>query len=111
VRYTKKRRKTAELFVRSRLQELNRHYGFIYRRVVIRNQRTRWGSASLKGNLSFNYKIIFLPPQLADYLIVHELCHLKEMNHSKRFWALVAETVADPKKARRQLRHFALHLR
>lgn len=75
-----------------RLKYFNQFYGFVWKDVAIRNQRTRWGSCSSTGRLSFTYKISLLPPHLADYIIVHELCHLKEMNHSKRFWALVAKT-------------------
>lgn len=100
----KKFKKQTEQFVRTRVRELNEQYGFKYNRIFIRNQKTRWGSASQKGNLSFNYKIIFLPPLLQDYLIVHELCHLQEMNHSKRFWALVAQTIPSFKKARKELK-------
>jgi predicted metal-dependent hydrolase len=101
-------RKQAETFVRQRTRELNQIYGFEYRRITIRNQRTRWGSCSRKGNLSFNYRIILLPPELADYVIVHELCHLQEMNHSKNFWVLVAKVVPNPKKVRRALRRYSL---
>jgi len=57
-----------------------------------------------KGNLNFNYKIIYLKPYLADYLIVHELCHLGELNHSKRFWALVSKTISDYAKISKELK-------
>lgn len=60
------------------------------KRVAIRDQRRRWGSCSSLGNLNFNYKLVLLPPCLSDYVIVHELCHLKELNHGPKFWALVA---------------------
>ena len=79
--------------VKARIAVLNTFYGFPFRRISIRNQKTRWGSSSKTGTLSFNYRIAKLPPDLADYLIVHELCHLKEMNHSEKFWALVAQTI------------------
>lgn len=82
-------------FVQQRLQHLNQLYGFNYHRVTIRNQATRWGSCSKRGNLNFHYKVILLPPELADYVLVHELCHLQELNHSKRFWNLVAQTIPD----------------
>ncbi|KKQ82313.1 MAG: hypothetical protein UT05_C0002G0019 [Parcubacteria group bacterium GW2011_GWF2_38_76] len=87
-----------------RVEYFNQFYGFTYNRISIKNQKTRWGSCSRKGNLNFNYKIATLTPLLADYLIVHELCHLKEFNHSKRFWSLVAEQIIDYKLRRNELK-------
>lgn len=78
-----------------KVAEFNRFYGFRYKKINIRNQKTRWGSCSRKGNLNFNYKIALLPEKYADYIVVHELCHLKEFNHSRNFWNLVARTVPD----------------
>ncbi|HEY5383150.1 MAG TPA: M48 family metallopeptidase [Candidatus Paceibacterota bacterium] len=98
----------ARALVTERLDYFNRHYGFIYGKVFIRNTRTRWGSCSSRGNLGFNYRIIKLSPHLADYIVVHELCHLKEFNHSPQFWALVAETVPEWKLLRRELRRHRL---
>lgn len=92
----------------ARLEYFNREYGFVYKRITVRDQKTRWGSCSQKGNLNFNYKIALLPPELADYLIVHELCHLREMNHSPRFWALVAKTLPNFRERRRELRAIRL---
>lgn len=86
-----------------RLEHFNKSYGFIYKKVSIRNQKSRWGSCSKTGTISFNYKIALLPPHLADYIVVHELCHLGEMNHSKKFWALVARTVPDYARLRAEL--------
>src|SRR3989339_1317391 len=83
----------ARAFVHNRLQVLNQHYRFDYKRVSIRNQKTRWGSCSKRGNLNFNYRIVSLPIHLADYVIVHELCHLEEFNHSQNFWNLVARAI------------------
>ena len=100
--------KHARELVHARLPELNREYGFRYGRISIRDQKTRWGSCSEKGNLNFNYKIAFLPPELADYLLVHELCHLKEMNHSPRFWELVERTISKYQVRRKQLRNISL---
>jgi predicted metal-dependent hydrolase len=94
----------ARALVHLRIQELNKPYGFKYGRISIRNQKSRWGSCSKNGNLNFNYRIVQLPAHLADYLIVHELCHLKELNHGKRFWELVAKTIPDYAKRRKQLR-------
>jgi predicted metal-dependent hydrolase len=98
------KKEEARALVARKLEGFNAHYGFTYHSVAIRDQKSRWGSCSQKGNLNFNYKIIFLAPELQDYLIVHELCHLKELNHSKRFWDLVAETVPQYKELRRKLR-------
>lgn len=100
--------KAYELVV-EKLDIFNKFYNFKYRKVSIRKQKTRWGSCSRNGNLSFNYRIIDLPEKLADYLIVHELCHLKELNHSSRFWNLVAKKFPDYKIIRKELRR--MHLR
>ncbi|MBD3238347.1 MAG: DUF45 domain-containing protein [Candidatus Moranbacteria bacterium] len=93
-------------FVLDRLQYYNRFYKFRFNRISIRNQRTRWGSCSGKRNLNFNYRIVFLPNKCADYLIVHELCHLKQMNHSLKFWQLVAKTIPDYPMIRKKFRSF-----
>ena len=64
-------------------------------RVTIREQKSRWGSCSRKGNLNFNWKLIMAPPQCLDYVVIHELCHLSEFNHSPRFWAMVEAQMPD----------------
>lgn len=69
--------------------------GVTYGNVTIRTQRTRWGSCSSKGNLNFNCLLMLVPPEVMDYVVVHELCHRKEMNHSSRFWAEVAAVLPD----------------
>lgn len=84
------------------------HYGFSYNRIAIKNLRRSWGSCSAKRNLNFNYKIVHLPRRLAEYVIVHELCHLAELNHSKRFWALVTKTIPDYKECRKALRKYCV---
>lgn len=85
------------------------HFSSLYKlhpaRIFIRNQRTRWGSCSERGNLSFSYRIIHLPEKYLNYVIVHELCHLKEFNHSRRFWDLVAQAIPDYKKIRKEIRN------
>jgi predicted metal-dependent hydrolase len=86
----------------------NELFKFEYNRVCIKNMKTQWGSCSCKRNLNFNYKMIFLPEEVVDYLVVHELAHLKEMNHSKRFWNLVSEAFPEYKKANRALRKINL---
>ena len=92
----------------SRLAHFNAAYGFQIKRVAIRNTRSRWGSASQKGNLNFTYRILYLPPHLSDYIIVHELAHLGAFNHSKEFWALVERALPDWKRLRKELNTFAL---
>jgi predicted metal-dependent hydrolase len=94
----------AHSFIKEKILEINRFYNFSFNRVCVKNHKSRWGSCSQKGNLNFNYKIIHLPLELAEYIVVHELCHLKELNHSERFWALVARAIPDYKARRRQLK-------
>ena len=69
--------------------------GVTYGRITIRNQRTRWGSCSSKGNLNFNCLLMLTPPEVIDYVVVHELCHRRQMNHSQRFWNEVARVLPD----------------
>lgn len=91
--------------VAERLTSLNEtHYRFIYNKIAIKDQKTRWGSCSRKKNLNFNYKILFLSPRMKDYIIVHELCHLKEFNHSNKFWKLVATSLPDYHKIVEELK-------
>ena len=78
--------------------------GVDYGRITIRCQRTRWGSCSSKGNLNFNCLLMLCPPEVLDYVVVHELCHLKEMNHSKRFWELVAQFCPEYEKYKKWLK-------
>lgn len=87
-----------------RLSELSRQTGLRPARLTIRDQSSRWGSCSVKGSLNLNYKLVMAPPQVADYVMVHELCHLREQNHSKRFWSLVQSLVPDYKAHRKWLR-------
>ena len=85
-----------------------RHYaaliGVRYGRITIRNQKSKWGSCSAKGNLNFNCLLMLCPPEVLDYVVVHELCHRKEMNHSPKFWAEVEKYVPDYMKQRKWLK-------
>ena len=107
--YLKYKNKAMELVI-ERLEYFNKFYNLKWNRITIRNQKTRWGSCSRKGNLNFNYKIVLLPTNQADYIIVHELCHLKEMNHRKEFWNMVGQTIPEYKHLRRELKDSKLAL-
>jgi predicted metal-dependent hydrolase len=100
-----KYKEIARSLVQKKIDYWNQYYQLPFNRVAIRNTRSRWGSCSSQRNLNFSYKIIFLSEQLQDYLIVHEICHLQEMNHSKKFWNLVAKTIPDYEGRREALRN------
>lgn len=100
----KQHKEQARILAEERTAYFNTHYKFHYTTITIRNQKTRWGSCSKRGALSFNFRIALIAKELVDYVIVHELCHLGAMNHSKRFWDLVAETIPNHKALRRKLR-------
>lgn len=78
--------------------------GVDYGRITIREQKTRWGSCSSKGNLNFNWKLVLLDPELLDYVVVHELAHRREMNHSVAFWKVVEAELPDYRERRRRLK-------
>lgn len=96
-------RKTREYLV-PRLEQLSDRTGFRYKRTFVKRPKTRWASCSRHNSISLNAKLLFLPPEYVDYVLVHELCHLAEMNHSKRFWALVQRHSPDFRKLDRHLR-------
>lgn len=95
-------------YVCKRVIFYNEIYNFSFNKIYIKNQKTRWGSCSKKKNLNFNYKIIFLPKELQDYIIVHEMCHLKEFNHSRKFWAFVEKVFVNYLDIKRNLRNHGL---
>jgi hypothetical protein len=107
VLYKKHKEEARELVFR-RIEHFNRFYGFSWNKISIRNQKTRWGSCSKKKNLNFHFKLVLVPEALADYVVVHELCHLKEFNHSKKFWELVALSIPDHQARRKELRKHQL---
>jgi predicted metal-dependent hydrolase len=88
-------KEAARTLILERLEYFNQEQLFTYNRVAIRDQKRCWGSCSSKGNLNFSYKLLFLPPCLRDYIIVHELCHLKVLNHSDSFWTVVGSHMPD----------------
>jgi len=98
-----------ELPVRTR--ELALQHGITIKRVSVRAQKTRWGSCSARGTISLNWRLIQAPPFVVDYLIVHELMHRREMNHSARYWKLVANAFPDYRRAEQWLKKSGIELR
>lgn len=95
--------RTAAL-LEEKLPGLAAQIGVTYNRITVRRQRTRWGSCSSKGNLSFNCLLALVPDEVFTYVLVHELCHLKEMNHSAKFWQAVEQLLPDYKAAKSWLK-------
>ena len=93
-----------------RLKYLAGKHGYTYNRVFLRNQRTRWGSCSHKNNISLNMKLVLLPEELMDYVILHELVHTHRKDHSKAFWAEMDKLVGDGKKISSRLRKYGIGL-
>lgn len=96
----------ARALIVARVEHWNAKLSYEYRRIAIKNTRTTWGSCSAKLNLNFSYKLVFLPSELVDYVVVHELCHLKEHNHGPRFWADVERLLPDYVVLRRDLKRY-----
>lgn len=86
-------------YIPKRVEYFAKIIGVTYGRITIRNQKTRWGSCSSKGNLNFNCLLMLTPPEIIDYVVVHELCHRKQMNHSKDFWKEVEKILPDYKES------------
>ncbi|MBI2577259.1 MAG: M48 family metallopeptidase [Candidatus Wildermuthbacteria bacterium] len=101
--YLKYKEEAREL-IRRRLAHYSGRYDLPFGQVRIKNHRTMWGSCSERGNLNFSYKIILLPKRIADYIIVHELCHIRQFNHSKKFWGLVAEEIPEYETIEKELK-------
>lgn len=94
----------SEQFIPKRVEYFAKIVGVTYGRITIRNQRTRWGSCSSKGNLNFNCQLMRMSTELIDYVVVHELCHRKELNHSPKFWAEVEKVLPDYRERRSALK-------
>ena len=103
-----KYKETAQRLIQERLGHFNQVYAFEWNKINIRNSSSRWGSCSRRRNLNFNYRLIYLPAEIQDYIMVHELCHLQEMNHGKKFWRLVALTLPHHTALRKKLCHYRL---
>jgi hypothetical protein len=97
-------RRAAAEFLVPRVAALAAQHELAYERVTVRGQRSRWGSCSRKGTISLNFRLIQLPPEVCDYILVHELMHLRQQNHSRRFWRLVEKACPEFREAERWLR-------
>lgn len=100
----RKLRENAEKVIRQRVVLLSEMLGISFSGISIRLQKTRWGSCSVRGNLNFNAVISVMPGEIMDYVIVHELCHRIEMNHSAGFWGLVEDAIPDYRERRKWLK-------
>ncbi|MFZ0254375.1 MAG: SprT family zinc-dependent metalloprotease [Gammaproteobacteria bacterium] len=100
----------AWLFLPPRLRQLAEQLGVRPTRVTVRSQKTRWGSCSIRGTISLNWRLMLLPSVLADYVLAHELCHLRHLDHSSHFWALLSTLVPDYRKHRSALRQVSASL-
>ena len=107
-----KHKKYARKIFEAKVAYFSQFTGGNYTSITIRDQKTRWGSCSGRGTLSFNWRLILAPPEILDYVVVHELCHLTHMNHSKEFWKLVESVIPDYKIKRKWLKEngHTLHL-
>ncbi|MEK7303792.1 MAG: SprT family zinc-dependent metalloprotease, partial [Pseudomonadota bacterium] len=103
-------RRAAATHAAARLAHFAPQVGRAARKLVIRAQRTRWGSCSARGTISLNWRLMQAPPEILDYVVVHELCHLLVPNHSPRFWAEVARVLPDWRRQRAELRRFGRSL-
>ena len=91
----KELRERAKSVLAQRTAYFARQIGVTYGRITVRDQKTRWGSCSQTGNLNFNFRLILAPSEVLDYVVVHELCHRRQMNHSAQFWQEVAQVLPD----------------
>lgn len=98
-------RRYAKLYLSNRLEELCYHYDFKINKCTIRDQKTRWGSCSSAGNISLNWRLILMPEWVSDYILLHELCHTRFMDHSSSFWAEVEKYHSDIAAAKSWLKH------
>jgi len=103
-------RKEASLLLHSRIEEIAKKYGYTYNRLTIRNQKTRWGSCSATNNISLNIKLVLLPGNLRDFIILHELIHTKIKNHGYEFWKEITRIEPEARKLTSQINKLNLRL-
>jgi len=102
-------RKEAKRILPQRVEELAGEFGFSFSGVKIQSSKTRWGSCSKEQNINLSFYLMLLPQHLVDYVILHELCHTKEMNHGERFWQLMDEvTAGKTKKLRAEMKRYTM---
>jgi predicted metal-dependent hydrolase len=99
----------AEQIIKEKIEHYNLFYGFNYNDIRVKNQKSIWGSCSRRGNLNFNFRLLFLPERMLNYVVVHELCHLGEFNHGRGFWNLVKQTIPNYAEVRKELKQNRLH--
>ena len=100
----------AKQYVPQRVEYWAEIIGVKYNSVSIRAQKTRWGSCSSKGNLNFNCLLMLTDTEAIDYVVIHELCHIKELNHSKRFWSLVETYMPNYKEVQKRIKSMELQI-
>ncbi len=103
-------KKKAQAYLPAWLDRVSRQTGLSYQGLAIRDQRTRWGSCTAAGNINLNMKLLLLPPDLVEYVIIHELCHTRIMSHSLKFWQLVGSYYPEWRSARKKLRDISRQL-
>lgn len=106
--YEKYLRHVAKKYLIQRGSELSAKFGFSVKRFSVRGQKTRWGSCSRRGNISLNYNLLKFRKEVIDYVIVHELCHLRQLNHSRKFWNEVAQILPQYKSLKKELKKLSL---
>lgn len=104
-------KKESKNFIQRRAKAFAASYDFKFAKVAIRDQSTRWGSCSSQGNLNFNWRLYLAPIEILDYVIIHELSHTKQMNHSQKFWDIVESILPDYKERRKNLREIEKYLK
>ncbi|MBQ7065937.1 MAG: M48 family metallopeptidase [Lachnospiraceae bacterium] len=100
----KQYRKKAKEILFKKVELYGNYMGVTYNHIAIKDQKTCWGSCSKQGNLNFNWRLILMPEEILDYVVVHELAHLKQLNHSPAFWSLVESVIPDYKARRKWLK-------
>jgi Predicted metal-dependent hydrolase len=99
-------KKQAKAYLQQKCRHFSAAMGLRHGEVRINSAKTRWGSCNRRGDINFTYRLLFAPEELIDYVVVHELAHLKEMNHSSKFWSVVEQTMPDYRTRRNKLREF-----